>query len=422
MSMTIGRVGVTTANGGDGAVLDGPESVARDGTTLTVRGAVYGSAHAASMWRARQIAGLADRDEPVVPVTFSDAPELDGYYRVLSAALDYQVVGTSTYEAVIPWQVQLEQIPDFRLPRIEFPVVYGRLSNGHGLTSVDIAWGTPGTVVDQYNDITTLSTTRSVGDGSTSAVWYVDNTPVAGPTSAVNRLVVAPANLYHASARVEWDIASSPYRSVTGRASWPQAGGVRLGNGLVRVEWAAATSSTLTVSWWDGASWSTASNFTLSAPASAGTFTATSARVLRNTPEQCVVRFTARPSVAAYGAVTFDVMVRRGVRWATIYGQSLVSLFWVLGFTSTTATSAITGGSGRTVNNGSGDRELMLNRLAVTANHTTGTLTVNAAATTTLWGIGCEVNGSAATGRDINGEQRDEWFGLYEDRGLVVAN
>ncbi len=422
MSLTIGRIGVTAANGGDGATLAGPDNVTREGSTLTLTGAIYGSTQAESVWQARQIAGLVDADEPVVPVTFSDAAELDGFYRVAAAAVNYQMVGSTSYQAFIPWQVQLEEIRDFRLPRIEFPVLYGLLTNSVGITAYDPAWGIPGTVVDYYQDITADQTTRSVAEGGTARVWYGNGYTTVGPTVTLARLVVAPGVAYHASARVEYEASSAVYRSVVGRASWPFAGDVRLSNGLVRVEWSAATSSTLTLSWWDGSSWSALSTFAFTAPASAGTFTATSARVVRNTPEQCVVRFNATPSNTLYGSVTFDVMVRRGVRWATVYCQSPVNMIWVCGFTSTTATTAITGGLRRTSNNGSGDREIIVTPAAATANHTAGTLTVNIGARTALFGIGCEVNGSAASGRDVNGEQRDEFFGLYEERGLVVAS
>lgn len=422
MSLTIGRVGVAAANGGDGSTLAGPLNVARDGSTVTVTGAVYGLAHAESVWQARQLVGLADADEPIVPVTFSDASELDGFYRVESASADYQMAGTATREAFIPWQVVLEEISGFRLPAIESSVLYGLVANGVGITSYDVAFGIPGTVVDYYQDITGSQTTRPVAEGGSARVWYGNGFTTVGPTSTLSRLVVKPGVAYHASARVDYEVSSAVYRAATGRPSWPFAGDVRLSNGLVRVEWSAATSSTLTLSWWDGSTWSALSTFSLTAPSSAGTFTAATARVVRNTPEQCVVRFTATPSNQVYGSVTFDVMVRRGVRWATVYCQSPLNMIWVCGFTSTTATTAITGGLLRTSNNVSGDRELIVTPVAATANHTTGTLTVNIGARTALFGIGCEVNGSVATGRDVNGEQRDEFFGLYEERGLVVAS
>lgn len=420
MALTLGRIGVSTTNGGDGATLAGPDNVTREGSTITVTGSICGSTQAASVWQAKQIAGLVDGEEPVIPVTFTDAAELDGFYRVLSASVDYRMVGSTVYEAFIPWQVQLEEIQGFRLARIDYPTVYGLVTNGVTVTSYDHVYGFPTSVVDRYAAVVGTLATRSLGDTGTCSILYYTDTDV-GPTASTYRLAMLPTSYYQGGCRVEWDIGSSTYRSATGRASWAQAGDVRLSNGLVRAEWAAATSSSLTLSWWDGSTWSTATNFSLWDDTNI--YTAAAARVVCNTPEKVVVRFTGTPLDLTEGAATFDLIIRRGVRWLTIYAQATVATAWRCGFNSSVASTAA-GNEGliRTSNNGSGDKELILSTVANTINTTTGTVTVDVSAATAVFGIGCEINGSSSSGRDDDAVQRREWYGLHEERGIVVAN
>lgn len=423
MTLTIGRIGVATSGGGDGWALAGPITAQRNGAELTLEGALYGYTAAELAWRVASLKGLAHLEEPVIPVTFADNSGFDGYYRVVGVDCDLVTVGSDGY---VPWTVTLAEVLNFRYPRIDMVTGYGLMPNGHSITAYDAVVAFPGTAVDAYGPFPAapdVSTTRPVGDGS-SVVLLLDTGATSTGTSGTGKLVVAPGDYYHGGARIEWDIGSSVFRHAVGRVDFRPAGVLRLSNGLVRatVTYGNSSTSRLDVQWWDGSQWDTATEFYLEGVTTHGELVYNSARVVRNTAEQCSLKFSTIPASFSSGPVDVTFSVRRGQRWVSAYCESVnaPSGGWRVGFSTSIAATSITGGVMRTLNNAGGNREILTGQYATTKDTGNGRVTT-ASLPAALLAIGCEVAGSAAVGQNTAANQIEEWFCSLNERAVVVA-
>jgi hypothetical protein len=420
VTITVGRIGVATADGGDGTTLEDPFSYEMEGRSLAISGVARNmTTDVQAVFRRDQFLGLLGDDEPVVPVTSSAHPSLDGFYRVLSARADLRAA-TGKYR--VDWALQLERATDWRQTRVEYPTAYGLRTNSHSITAYDVAVGVPGPTVDYTPPFTTDSnTTRAVAEGS-SVVLVYDLAATSAGTTGTGRLIIAPADYYHGCARVEFNTEGSTWRHAVGRISFPASGKLRLTNGAVRctVTYGSSAVSDLSVEWWDGSAWDTATEFYLEGVSVHGELTYYSAAVLRNTAEAVTVRFTCIPASLGDGAVTVDFTVRRGMRWVYCYVQSLTASTWRLGLSSAAGGTSITGGVRRTLNNGGGNREVLTGPTATTID-TGNTRVTTASASSASFGIGCEVAGSSAAGQSTAANQIDEYYAALDERGIVVA-
>ena len=436
MSLTVGRIGVSTSEGGDGFTFDGPETFTQQGRQVTVTGHIYDITRPAAVWRAKQILGLLDGDEPTVPCTFSDAPDLDGYYTVADATCDYRMIGSSSLNALVPWSITLEQVDDFRQPRLELAASYGLLDNARSITTYTSLQGFPGdSVVYLAAFDPDENGTRLVGDGSGNGVSWLSDTTTAAATSGVGAFVVPPANYYVGGCRVEHDLGSSTYRHAVGRPDFPSAGvtgsnsGVlRLQNGLVRATftYSNATVSQWVVEWWDGSQWDASTEFAVVGFGNHGELALHSATILRNTAEMCSVRFRVLgASAGTEGLTQCDFTIRRGLRWVWVRpaGDLAPASGWRIQFNTSVASTSITGGIRRTSNNAGGNRELLASAANATADTTNGRLTASSS-TTELFGVGCEVGGSGASAatRAAAAEQMEEFFAAFSESARVVKN
>lgn len=347
-TFTIGRVGVDVANGGDGNTLNHPLDWSQAGRQVTLRGIQKQSSDNAATWLVEQILGLDpanNPDEEWVPITSATVPELNGYFRVLSAqaVLGQGSLGTGT--GIVQWQVVAERARIASAPTVQVPTIYAGMTNTVGVVTASnpqlmlalpsgygSTWGVTGT-----------AGTRA-GENGTSDIFHAN---VAIPSNAQVTLnsYVPPANYYTAASYVD----RSGFGQAVGRSDGVPADGWRIGNGLIRVQ--SVSGATFTASWWTGSAWTTATSFTVSAISSwsgsattGATLAFKSVQVLRNAPDECVVRLTASATYATGPyPVTVDVSVRRGDKLARIYVSGATSSA-TFGFTSTTACTAITGG------------------------------------------------------------------------------
>lgn len=429
MTITLGRVGVSVANGGDGTSWDDPHTIARQGGVLTLEGLHTASTQAELVWWARQFLGLGEGEEPVVPFTCSTEPTLDGFYRVLDVQVAHEQ-GSTRASGYLRWQAKIEELRSFRQPKIELLTVYGLQLNAHSITTYDALVGVPGPSLDVDPPFTADSNgTRSVAEGS-SIVYVADGG--ASTTLATGRtdLVVPAASYYHGSVKIEHDLGSSTFRHVTGRGDFPAVASpssrvLRLGNGLVRlvVTYGNASVSDFSVQWWDGSQWDTATEFYVEGVGTHGELTYNAVQVLRNTAEFATIRLVASAASIGIGTTYVDVSLRRGLRALHVFARSTTAAAsgWRLGFTTSTASTTLTGGLRRTSNNGGGNRELLATVYSHTKDLTNGRLTVSTSLGTD-WFIGCEVAGSSATGQNTQANQFDEMFCLYSEVAQVVAN
>jgi hypothetical protein len=426
---TLGRIGVTAVNGGDGfLVLKEPHDI-----TVTGDGAMsIAGTHVSSttniqelMWVRDMVTALADRgSEPVIPCTFSSFEHLDGYYRVTGAGAD-RTPGATT------WHVDLERIQDYRNPKTEIHTLCGIVTNSHGATTGNIWVGNPGGTASYYHGfgLGLASTTVSNGDGFTQTNWSAseNQAALAGFNPFVQHLYVPAANWYKGGCRIEYDVPNDPFSSsgylgVVGRRAFPTSdimARLRLSNGLVRVQ--ADTVSGVNTYWWDGSAWDGPYKWD---QVNGTPLVWLSASVLRNTPEECAIRLMAQVTGDTLGPVYLDLSIRRGSR--NIIGY-LVGAGYQTSFQFTVtpnptyAGTTITGGVRRTANDGSGNRTFLVSNNATTISTANGSIAQAAAGSPLLFAIGNEVGGSGATGLNVVAEQAAQfWMGVSES-GIVTS-
>jgi len=427
---TLGRIGVTAANGGDGfLLLKEPHdiTVAQDGMSIAGTHVSSTADIEELMWVRDMITALGERgSEPIIPFTFSSFEHLDGYYRVTGAGAE-RTSGATT------WHVDLERIQDFRNPKVEIHTLCGIVTNSHGATSGNIWVGNPGNTASYYHGfgLGLASTTVSNGDGPfTQTTWSASETQaaLAGFVPFVQHLYVPAASWYKGGCRIEYDVQNDPFTSsgylgVMGRRSFPATdipGRIRMSNGLVRV--LPNTVAGLDVYWWDGSAWDGAYRF--DQVHGGNSIAWSSASILRNTPEECAIRLASNLAGDTLGPIYLDVSIRRGSRNVIGYliGAGYQSSFqFTVTPNPTYAGTTLTGGVRKTTNDGNGHRTFLVSNNGTTISTGNGSVAQASAGNPMLFAIGIELTGSSATGLNVAAEQAAQfWMGTSES-GIVTA-
>lgn len=391
--LTIGRVGL---DADQVEVNDWDQS----GRTISVSGELWSTVADAKVLR-QQLAGYVDNlDEPIVPVTWSEDSSVDGYYWVRSA--DVTTMPVSLVTGIFGFSVTLEQVDGFAGPLMETVITGAVRSNAHSITSSNAvaAIGVSDEVLefnDSSNPVSSGKFTRSAEDGTVRIIKT--NTYVRRQSFSI-----APADWYLTSARIEL---GSPLRAVVGSQIPETMTDWRLSNGLVRV---AITASGFTLSGWDGSAWSTAKvlQFTFSGTA-ISTYTIAGVRVLRNSPEECILRVSfdipsALLTALGAGAVRgyADVALRRGDRMARFVLVTSRTLSTPgVKLQTTEAGTNLTGGLRATSNDADGHRYVLSTPVAHTTDTTNGAIAATGTIDEFPFAAGLEIDGSSAATNDV---------------------
>lgn len=193
----------------------------------------------------------------------------------------------------------------------------------------------------------------------------------------------------------------------------PPATGWELSNSLVRVR-PLTSSGVLEVSCWSGGAWR-AKTWDVSVNAvSLGTVTAVS--LLRNEYDTVIARLLWALSP---GRVTVDLTMRRGSRFVEVYVQTSSSATVKIVRGSTEAGTSGTGYVAATANDGDGNRYIVGSALTHTSDTTNGGLSL--AATTALDAfIGAVVGGSGAVSGDTATNLYSQYLGSPSEQVMAV--
>lgn len=342
----------------------------------------------------------------VVPVTFSQKVERNGYYEVQDvnvAALLWQ--GEA---AAVNWTLSLNFVgPDnavdveSRLANVvranDFVLAGERLhAPPIGHYSYQVGTATPATVVRTGVD-GAITAYRSI-PAATNPRW---GSPVASYLTGAVRI------LHNSVVRAGAGIALTP-------TGW------EMNNGLVRVKAdTVAITSTLRVGAWTGAAWQDKGwdvriGGTTVTPAQMKSVT-----VLRNDPEMCTVRIIIQQAVDSSRKI-LDVSLRRGSRFIEGYVQrpSSGTLDVVLDVPEARTDNSATGYVLATANDAAGNRFVAGSAKTFTAHVDGG---VSKAATTTLdFFVGVEAGGTGAVAGDGAVALRDQYIGAMSETSRMV--
>lgn len=333
----------------------------------------------------------------MIPVTFGDKSDRNGFYTVYSAQSGLKNWNGS--KITDDWQVDLQRIGspleiDFE-SRLTGPNV---VNNSFSLSATAVNWNSPpANAYAFYSGQIASTLTRACSDGPSQLVYFIS---AGNPPTSV-RWGCGVADYGNGRARF-LDSAglerSGINFSVTNVASWT------LTNGLVRVQ-PGSSGNTLDVACWAGGAWQTkAWDLSYTGGNMSGW---QSANVLRNDYEMTILRLI-KDGVGF--RVQIDLTLRRGSRFVEIYiNVGSPSTISVLRHTAEAGTSA-TGTVTATSNDAAGNKYTVGSAHTFTANTTTGGLSLAGTSTLDCY-IGAVVGGSGATSGDLAADLLNQYAG-----------
>lgn len=391
MTATIGRVG------GD-VTFDGMQGWDQSGDRVSVRGFLKATTTDDLRVLRQQLSGYVNNpDEPVVPVTWSYDPTVDGFYRV--TGVDVSAAPVSAKSFLFPFTASLERVAGYAAPLIE-PRLSGALRvNSHAIVvgSVLPIVGFPSSATDVWTGTSGGApagfTTRTSADGA-MRVFTNGNWDSLG-------FAVEPADFYVGAATIE---VGDTLRTVVGDQITNEPTAWRLSNGLVRVT-PGSTAGRLDISHYDGSAWDTAKSIRIFGNTTAGNVDSfTSVRVMKNAPEGCVIRLGCTVAYGFdWGYTYVDLRLRRGDRNVEGCLVSKAQSDWGVALSTAEACTAQTGGIRATANDASSNRIVLAQPDAITSDLVNGSIRQTAASYNEYpFMVSSEIGGSGVGGTSLN--------------------
>ncbi|GGW98665.1 hypothetical protein [Streptomyces chartreusis] len=344
-----------------------------------------------------------DRGTPIA-VTFTDKPERNGYYQVKDADSTWtEYVGDV---ATANWKINLERLGSEGEIDLQSRLTGTVRDNDFSLLGE--RWHAP--PIGHYAYYTGASSptsmTRTGADGAITVYRSV-------PANTSPRWGCDPGDFLDGRVRIN-DTASASAYEVDGTDRPLPADDWAMSNGLVNVI-PSASAGVLDVQAYTGGGWhSKYWNVTVGGSTMAAW---DAASILRNDPEQCIIRLTASRSP---GRATLDLTLRRGSRFVEGYLQSgSAATLAVYRQTLETNTSFAASGYVRATSN-----DLDGNRFAAGSAHTftahaNGGVSLAATAALDFW-LGVEAGGSSAVSGDAATDLRNMYIACLAESTYAV--
>lgn len=405
-TLTIGRFSMS----------DGPTAIRHDGNNLDldlqIDAATTSSVTVAKVLR-QQLLGLAENpDEPVVPVTWDDDTDLNGYYVVEGVSCEpfEMFLNNGTMTA----SVSLRRVAGgYAFPQTELITASLTRTNAHGLTGEALV-ASYTNVSNAIRDATPwlANTLDRTSADSATAIRVLTAVPTLAPLAWSSWV---PTSLYYVGAcRIEVNIGGTWYTvvgtQISANDNW------RITNGIVRLSSGDAASPG-TIEVWNGSAWESRNirHYTSSGAAENIGLAYESDRspvfVLRNSPERVTVR-------CAGNSFRVEYSVQRGAMHVEMFS----SIVYGIGLDSSHAAgcTAITGGIRATSNDANGNQIVFGIAQGNTTTLATGSMYNSAGAPTSMM-VGVALNGSSAATRDTPAEIMKQFIGVSPVKQRIVT-
>ncbi len=341
-----------------------------------------------------------------VAVTFTDKPERNGYYQVSSTQSTITEYPTEMLTA--DWQISLDRLGTAGEVDLQSRLTGVVRLNDFSLTGE--RWHAP--PIEHYGYYTGSSNpttmTRTGADGAMTVYRSI-------PTGAVPRWGCDPLNYLKGRARVTDTTTPASPIELEGTERAVPAAAWALSNGLVNVT--PGASGTFDVQAYTGGAWHS-KLWNVSVAGSASSITSwDSASLLRNDPEQVIVRLTKGQSP---GRTTLDLSLRRGSRFVEGYLQTGTSAT-LAAYRSTLETNTSFAASGyvtATGNDADGNRFAVGSARSFTA-HTNGGVIKSSATALDFW-IGVAAGGGSAVSGDAATDLRNQYVACLPEATYAV--
>lgn len=338
-----------------------------------------------------QVAGM--QEGRLVPVTFRDKAERDGYYSVSSASSDL-----TDYQGEVvlaDWQIELQRQGSATEVDLQSRLTGAVRQNDFALTGT--RWHAPAIGHYGYHTGTSVpsgSVTRTSSDGAIKVYLGV-------PAAIHPKWGCTVANYYGGRVRITDTLEVATENEIEGVNRQISASGWTLSNGLVRISVAGAGNK-LDVQYFDGSTWQ--SNIWKLQVGGSDINAFSGASILRNEFEQCIVRLVC--SVSTGGRQTIDLSLRRGSRFVEGFMQNSTSNTLKVAPNNVTAS---TSGSGYQVATAGTHRPGAGSSRTMIFDNTNGGISKASTTTFDFW-IGVVISAAApATGDSIT-DLRDQYI------------
>lgn len=353
----------------------------------------------------QQLLGMLNNDdEQVFPVTSSDDPTWDGYYRVSSVNVEPFPVFLSSGAMRASFSLQ-RVAGGYANPVIETYVVSSVTTNSHGVTAPTYgllaSYPSAFTGVDvdvtglDENNTTFLTVSAASEDGTVTRSldnFYAVTTERVGYSLSY----VPPADYYGPGACQIIQSSVSDFALVGKQASALTAGNWTISNGLIRISPTGNTNE-INVEGWDSPAWR--GRIVRAGRISAGSFTASTTFqinggsvpvILRNSPETVVIRVS-----NGYSQPYFTFTLFRGATVVLVHVEGDDDVIG-LGLSPTAAGTNVTGGVRTTATDANGNRFVLLRRGAVTTSTTHTAVVPSVGTRSSTYSIGWNIGATAS--------------------------
>ena len=297
--VTVGRMSFTSPNSiGVSSVQDGSRnSVDR---TINMSGSfVVGSINEGKSLRDELIS--MGNSNLTFPFTWTGDELIEGYCRLGSTSVDNAKLATGLFK----YSIQLDVKGRTSEMMFESNMTGSLLTNSHSITST--AYGPihalPVNAFNYFHTEAPIDAIRASSEGNI-AVYYDANL-----RSSAAQWIVEPADFYKGAARISID-----NTTMTGYLAKNKPQGVTISNGIIRLTSGnQSNQSRFTIEFYDNGVWGSPREISLNTGASKTEWNLwKTVQILRNEPQECVVRFTTYSDSNGDGRLVIDATIKRG--------------------------------------------------------------------------------------------------------------
>lgn len=352
-------------------------------------------------WLHGQVVGM--QEGHLVPVTFRDKAERNGYYAVSSASSD--LTDYQSEVATATWTIDLTRLGSPAEVDLQSRLTGAVRQNDFVLSGT--RWHAPAIGHYAYHTGTSVpssTVSRTSADGVVKVYLGV-------PASIHPKWGCAVSDFYGGRVRITDTLEVSTENEVEGINRQVSASGWSLSNGLINVT-PTTSAGIVDVKYYDGSAWQ--SNTWRLQRNSVNLLAWDSATILRNDFEECIIRLTSTSTNA--GRTSVDIKLKRGSRFIEGYMQtSVATSLKVMPNNVSTATS----GSGYQVQQTGTHRWATGSARTMTFDNTNGGISKSSTTSFDFW-IGVVLNATSPQAGDAVADLRDQYIGSMPELTYCV--
>ena len=237
----------------------------------------------------------------VFPFTWTGDELIEGYCKLGSVSVDNERLATGLFK----YSVILEVKGRTSEMIFESNMTGSLLTNSHSITSTTYApmHALPVNAYNYYHAEAPVDGIRASSEGNV-AIYYDDNL-----RSSAAQWIVNPADYYKGAARIVID-----NTTMTGYLAKNYPTGVTISNGIIRLTSGNQNNeSRFTIEFYDNGVWGSSREISFNTGSSKTEWNVwKTVQILRNEPQECVVRFTTYSDSNGDGRLVVDATIKRG--------------------------------------------------------------------------------------------------------------